>query len=71
MQGLSQLGQAQGGTMQLPGLHTINLNTLQNSGLQMHQLQGVPITISNTAGTCSAEDWIHTYPIEFVFYYSS
>ncbi|XP_023992838.1 transcription factor Sp1 isoform X2 [Salvelinus sp. IW2-2015] len=50
MQGLSQLGQAQGGTMQLPGLHTINLNTLQNSGLQMHQLQGVPITISNTAG---------------------
>ncbi|CAB1353275.1 unnamed protein product [Coregonus sp. 'balchen'] len=40
MQGLTQLGQAQGGTMQLPGLHTINLNSLQNSGLQMHQLQG-------------------------------
>ncbi|XP_043086181.1 transcription factor Sp1 isoform X1 [Puntigrus tetrazona] len=33
----------------LSGLQTINLNTLGNTGLQMHQLQSVPITIANTA----------------------
>ncbi|KAL0978887.1 hypothetical protein UPYG_G00177160 [Umbra pygmaea] len=54
MQGLSQLSQSQGG-VQLPGLQTINLNTLQNSGLQMHQLQGVPITIANAAGDQSVQ----------------
>ncbi|XP_019900683.3 transcription factor Sp1 isoform X2 [Esox lucius] len=54
MQGLSQLGQAQAG-VQLPGLQTINLNTLQNSGIQMHQLQGVPITIANAAGDQSMQ----------------
>ncbi|XP_036386695.1 transcription factor Sp1 isoform X2 [Megalops cyprinoides] len=55
---LPQLAQTQGGgaggvavnTVQIPGLQTINLNTLGNSGLQMHQLQGVPIAIANTTG---------------------
>uniref|UniRef100_UPI0037E92C88 transcription factor Sp1 isoform X1 n=2 Tax=Semicossyphus pulcher TaxID=241346 RepID=UPI0037E92C88 len=59
MQSLSQLGQAQGAaaaggvsvnTVQIPGIQTINLNTLGGSGLQMHQLQTVPITIASTAG---------------------
>ncbi|TDH13789.1 hypothetical protein EPR50_G00037260 [Perca flavescens] len=63
MQSLPQLGQAQGAataggvsvnTVQIPGIQTINLNTLGGgSGLQMHQLhqlQTVPITISSTAG---------------------
>ncbi|XP_071778763.1 transcription factor Sp1 isoform X2 [Centroberyx gerrardi] len=65
MQSLPQLGQAQGATtaggvavntVQIPGLQTINLNTLSGSGLQMHQLQGVPITIANPAG----EQGLHT-----------
>ncbi|KAI4902818.1 hypothetical protein NFI96_025762, partial [Prochilodus magdalenae] len=42
---LAQTGTAT--TVQLPGLQTINL---ANAGLQMHQLQGVPITMANTAG---------------------
>ncbi|XP_018534449.1 transcription factor Sp1 isoform X1 [Lates calcarifer] len=59
VQSLPQLGQAQGAaaaggvsvnTVQIPGIQTINLNTLGGSGLQMHQLQGVPITIAGTAG---------------------
>ncbi|XP_059184453.1 transcription factor Sp1 [Centropristis striata] len=59
VQSLPQLGQAQGAaaaggvsvnTVQIPGIQTINLNTLGGSGLQMHQLQTVPITIANTAG---------------------
>lgn len=57
MQSLPQLGQAQGAaggvsvnTVQIPGIQTINLNTLGGSGLQMHQLQTVPITIASTAG---------------------
>ncbi|XP_030632830.1 transcription factor Sp1 [Chanos chanos] len=41
-------------TVQLPGLQTINLNTLGNTGLQMHQLQGVPIAITNTSGEQSS-----------------
>ncbi|XP_029907279.1 transcription factor Sp1 isoform X2 [Myripristis murdjan] len=57
VQTLPQLGQAQGAsaaggmavnTVQIPGLQTINLNTLSGTGL--HQLQGVPITIGNPAG---------------------
>ncbi|XP_067287101.1 transcription factor Sp1 isoform X2 [Pseudorasbora parva] len=48
---LAQPGTA--GTMQLSGLQTINLNALGNAGLQMHQLQGVPITIANTTGDVS------------------
>ncbi|XP_068568456.1 transcription factor Sp1 [Cebidichthys violaceus] len=57
MQSLPQLGQtasAAGGvsvnTVQIPGIQTINLNTLGGSGLQMHQLQTVPITIASSAG---------------------
>ncbi|XP_034536282.1 transcription factor Sp1 isoform X3 [Notolabrus celidotus] len=55
VQSLPQLGQAQGAgaaggvsvnTVQIPGIQTINLNTLGGSGLQMHQLQTVPITIA-------------------------
>lgn len=47
----TQITLAQPGT--LSGLQTINLNTLGNTGLQMHQLQGLPITITNTAGDVS------------------
>ncbi|XP_054639910.1 transcription factor Sp1 isoform X3 [Dunckerocampus dactyliophorus] len=36
-------------TVQIPGLQTINLNTLGGSGLQMHQLQSVPITLTSAA----------------------
>lgn len=51
VQSLPQLAQTQtGGTVQLQGLQTINLNPLGNTGLQMHQLQGVPIAIANPAG---------------------
>lgn len=59
VQSLPQLGQAQGAaaaggvsvnTVQIPGIQTINLNTLGGSGLQMHQLQTVPITIASTTG---------------------
>ncbi|XP_072521756.1 transcription factor Sp1 [Salminus brasiliensis] len=42
---LAQTGTA--ATVQLPGLQTINL---ANAGLQMHQIQGVPIAVANTAG---------------------
>ncbi|XP_028854234.1 transcription factor Sp1 isoform X2 [Denticeps clupeoides] len=45
---MPQLAQGQaGGAVQLQGLQTINLNTLGNAGLQMHQL---PITIANPSG---------------------
>ncbi|XP_029006375.1 transcription factor Sp1 isoform X2 [Betta splendens] len=51
---LSQGATAAGGvsvnTVQIPGLQTINLNSLGGSALQMHQLQGVPITITNAPG---------------------
>ncbi|XP_019716622.1 transcription factor Sp1 isoform X2 [Hippocampus comes] len=56
---LAPVGQTQGAptaggvsvnTVQIPGLQTINLNTLGGSGLQMHQLQSVPITLTSTAG---------------------
>ncbi|XP_070708410.1 transcription factor Sp1 [Pempheris klunzingeri] len=59
VQSLPQLGQAQGAaaaggvsvnTVQIPGIQTINLNTLGGSGLQMHQLQTVPIAITSAAG---------------------
>ncbi|KAM6928350.1 transcription factor Sp1 [Xenentodon cancila] len=57
MQSLPQLGQTQGNagavpvnTVQIPGIQTINLNTLGSTGLQMHQLQGVPIAITSAAG---------------------
>ncbi|XP_078803228.1 transcription factor Sp1 isoform X2 [Oryzias latipes] len=59
VQSISQLGQAQGNTgagavpvntLQIPGIQTINLNTLGSAGLQMHQIPGVPISIANPAG---------------------
>ncbi|KAM4588196.1 transcription factor Sp1 [Odontesthes bonariensis] len=54
MQSLPQLGQTQGtagaGAVQIPSIQTINLNTLGSAGLQMHHLQGVPITIASTSG---------------------
>lgn len=57
VQSLPQLGPTQGAaggvpvnTVQIPGIQTINLNSLGGSGLQMHQLPGVPITIASTAG---------------------
>ncbi|KAM7402364.1 hypothetical protein PAMP_017610 [Pampus punctatissimus] len=60
VQSLPQLGQAQGpttavNTVQIPGLQTINLNTLSGSGLQMHQLQGLPITIASAGGEQSLQ----------------
>ncbi|XP_072308139.1 transcription factor Sp1 [Eucyclogobius newberryi] len=60
MQSIPQLGQTQasaspaGGVsvnaVQIPGIQTINLNSLGNSGLQMHQLQSLPISISSQPG---------------------
>lgn len=56
VQALPQLGQGQGAAaaagvsvnaVQIPGIQTINLNTLGGSGLQ---LQTVPLTLANTAG---------------------
>ena len=56
VQTLPQLGQGQGAAaaagvsvnaVQIPGIQTINLNTLGGSGLQ---LQTVPLTLTNTAG---------------------
>lgn len=64
VQSLPQLGQTQGGTaaggvsvntVQIPGIHTINLNSLGGSGLQMHQLQTVPITLAG-----AGEHSLHT-----------
>ncbi|XP_012682966.2 transcription factor Sp1 isoform X1 [Clupea harengus] len=57
MQSIPQLAQTQtGGTVQLQGLQTINLNPLGNAGLQMHHLQGVPIAIANPAGDQSMQN---------------
>lgn len=59
VQSLPQLGQTQGGAgaavsaVQIPSLQTINLNTLGSTGLQMHQLQGVPIPITSSTGESS------------------
>ncbi|XP_030276186.1 transcription factor Sp1 [Sparus aurata] len=64
VQSLPQLGQAQGAggaggvsvnTVQIPGIQTINLNSLAGSGLQMHQLQTVPIAI-----TQAGDQTLHT-----------
>lgn len=63
VQSLPQLSQAQGATaaggvsvntVQIPGLQTINLNSLGGSALQMHQLQGVPITLTSATGQSGA-----------------
>lgn len=59
VQSLPQLSQTQGSpaaggvsvnTVQIPGFQTINLNTLGSSGLQMHPVQGVPITFASPSG---------------------
>uniref|UniRef100_V9KBV2 Transcription factor Sp1 n=1 Tax=Callorhinchus milii TaxID=7868 RepID=V9KBV2_CALMI len=34
----------------VPGLQTINLNALGAAGIQVHQFQGLPVTIANTTG---------------------
>lgn len=47
---------ASAGAVQLSGLQTINLNALGNAGLQMHQLQGVPIAIGNNTGDAGGGD---------------
>lgn len=70
VQSISQLGQAQGNTgagavpvntLQIPGIQTINLNTLGSAGLQMHQIPGVPISIANPAGESAPfiTSWTH------------
>uniref|UniRef100_G3NU10 Sp1 transcription factor n=1 Tax=Gasterosteus aculeatus TaxID=69293 RepID=G3NU10_GASAC len=63
MQSLPQLGQSSSGaggvsvnTVQIPGIQTINLNALGGSGLQMHQLQTVPITITSSGGQSAGGD---------------
>lgn len=65
VQSLPQLGQAAGGsaaggvsvnTVQIPGIQTINLNSLGGSGLQMHQLQTVPITLAGAGGQLPLAD---------------
>ncbi|NWS78908.1 SP1 factor, partial [Crotophaga sulcirostris] len=43
----------------VPGLQTINLSALGASGIQVHQLQGLPLTIANTAGDHSAQLGLH------------
>ncbi|KAK7915569.1 hypothetical protein WMY93_011330 [Mugilogobius chulae] len=60
VQSIPQLGQTQASAspatgvsvnaVQIPGIQTINLNSLGNSGLQMHQLQSLPITIASQPG---------------------
>ncbi|KAG9491762.1 hypothetical protein GDO78_000331, partial [Eleutherodactylus coqui] len=71
MQGVS-LGQAGNANMQagsvtmnaaqlssMPGLQTINLGALGASGIQVHQLQGVPQTRTNAAGDGTGHSSIH------------
>ncbi|OCT95901.1 transcription factor Sp1 isoform X2 [Xenopus laevis] len=43
----------------MSGLQTINLGALGASGIQVHQLQGVPLTITNAAGDASGHLSIH------------
>ncbi|NXX87041.1 SP1 factor, partial [Urocolius indicus] len=43
----------------VPGLQTINLSALGASGIQVHQLQGLPLTIANTAGEHSGQLGLH------------
>ncbi|KAJ0068508.1 hypothetical protein NL108_008898 [Boleophthalmus pectinirostris] len=60
VQSIPQLGQTQASAstaagvsvnaVQIPGIQTINLNSLGNSGLQMHQLQSLPLTIASQPG---------------------
>lgn len=43
----------------MPGLQTINLGALGASGIQVHQLQGVPLTITNATGDGSGHLSLH------------
>ncbi|NXW52231.1 SP1 factor, partial [Nyctiprogne leucopyga] len=43
----------------VPGLQTINLSALGASGIQVHQLQGLPLTIANAAGDHGAQLGLH------------
>ncbi|XP_074420931.1 transcription factor Sp1 isoform X1 [Larus michahellis] len=43
----------------MPGLQTINLSALGASGIQVHQLQGLPLAIANTAGDHGAQLGLH------------
>ncbi|NXI43107.1 SP1 factor, partial [Galbula dea] len=43
----------------VPGLQTINLSALGASGIQVHQLQGLPLAIANTTGDHSAQLGLH------------
>ncbi|CAH2224744.1 transcription factor Sp1 [Pelobates cultripes] len=44
----------------MSGLQTINLGALGASGIQVHQLQGVPLTITNAGGDGSGHLSLHT-----------
>ncbi|XP_009468835.1 PREDICTED: transcription factor Sp1 [Nipponia nippon] len=44
----------------MPGLQTINLSALGASGIQVHQLQGLPLAIANTAGDHGAQLGLHS-----------
>nr|DBA32726.1 TPA: hypothetical protein GDO54_000496 [Pyxicephalus adspersus] len=43
----------------VPGLQTINLGALGTSGIQVHQLQGFPLTITNATGDACGHLSIH------------
>uniref|UniRef100_A0A8C5NSF5 Sp1 transcription factor n=1 Tax=Junco hyemalis TaxID=40217 RepID=A0A8C5NSF5_JUNHY len=43
----------------VPGLQTINLSALGASGIQVHQLQGLPLTIANAPGEHGAQLGLH------------
>ncbi|NXG48916.1 SP1 factor, partial [Psilopogon haemacephalus] len=43
----------------VPGLQTINLSALGASGIQVHQLQGLPLAIANATGDHGAQLGLH------------
>ncbi|XP_038608776.1 LOW QUALITY PROTEIN: transcription factor Sp1 [Tachyglossus aculeatus] len=43
----------------VPGLQTINLSALSASGIQVHQLSGLPLTIANATGEHGAQLGLH------------
>lgn len=43
----------------MPGLQTINLSALGTSGIQVHQLPGLPLAIANTPGDHGAQLGLH------------
>uniref|UniRef100_A0A8C8S947 Sp1 transcription factor n=2 Tax=Pelusios castaneus TaxID=367368 RepID=A0A8C8S947_9SAUR len=43
----------------MPGLQTINLSALGASGIQVHQLQGLPLTIASAPGDHGAQLGLH------------